>query len=207
MKKSLVFVSVFLFLGLCFAQETLVIEKLSRVYPPLKFTHDKHMEIAEGDCKRCHHFSGDKTPPCWACHTAEAQKVAVPLREAYHGLCTKCHKEMAGPVSCKECHGSPVKKYETLSISTLSKLYEPVDFPHGRHIEAVKVCKECHHMEEGRTYNCSSCHTREDVYRYEQRAVTIGLKGAYHGSCLSCHRKTGKGPLKCTACHKRRAKR
>lgn len=207
MKRSALILSVFLFFGLCFAQETLVLEKLSKLYPPLTFTHEKHMEIAEGDCKRCHHFSGDKTPPCSACHTKEAGKVAVPLREAYHGLCIKCHKEMGGPATCKQCHGLPIKKYETITISILSKLYEPVTFPHAKHIDAVKECKVCHHMEEGKTYACSSCHAHVDVYRYEDRTVTVGLKGAYHGSCLSCHKKAAKGPLKCSECHRRKAKR
>lgn len=206
MKKGFLLLGVFIFAGLLvFAQETILIDKIAKLYPPLKFTHEKHMEIAEGDCKKCHHFSGDKTPPCSACH-AEG-KIAVNLKEAYHGLCIKCHKEMAGPVSCKDCHGSPTKKFETLALSSISKLYEPVNFSHGRHISFTKDCKDCHHKGEEKTYSCSFCHSKEDLYKYEAGKVAVGLKGAYHGLCLSCHKKEGKGPLKCTECHKRKAKR
>ncbi len=201
-------ISIFLFALLCYAQDIIQIDRIVRLYPPVKFTHEKHMEIAGNECKRCHHFSGEKTPPCSACHTKDGKgNIKVALREAYHGLCINCHKETAGPTSCKECHGSPLKKYDVIYLSQLSKLYKPVAFTHGKHIELVKDCKKCHHKEEGVTYTCSPCHTKEDVYRYEGTKVTIGLKGAYHGLCLDCHKKENKGPIKCTSCHERKAKK
>jgi predicted CXXCH cytochrome family protein len=209
MKRLFLGLSLFIMAGiLCYGQDLIIIDKIARLYPPFKFTHEKHMEISEGDCKKCHHFSGEKTPPCSACHTKDGKgNIKVPLREAYHGLCIRCHKDMAGPTSCKDCHGSPVKKYDLISLSQLSKLYNPVTFTHGKHINLIQNCRECHHKEEGITYSCSPCHSKEDVYKYEGSKVSVGLKGAYHGLCLSCHKKTGKGPLKCTSCHEKRAKK
>lgn len=199
--------SLFVF-GILFAQDVLKIEKLSRLYSGVMFTHEKHMEIAGGDCKKCHHFSGDKTPPCSACHTKDGKgNIKVSLRDAYHGQCVGCHKEMAGPVKCRECHGSPVKKYDILNLSSIQRLYKPVSFSHGKHIDLVGDCKVCHHMDEGITYTCSPCHPKEDVYKYDGKRVTVGLKGAYHGTCIGCHKKMGKGPLKCTSCHERVAKK
>lgn len=193
---------------LCYAQDIISIEKIARLYGPVKFTHEKHMEIADGNCKKCHHFSGEKTPPCSACHTKDGKgNIKVALREAYHGLCINCHKEMAGPTSCKECHGSPVKQYDVILISRISKLYKPVSFTHGKHIEKIQDCKKCHHKDEGITYTCFACHAKEDVYKYEGTKVSVGLKGAYHGLCLTCHKKENKGPLKCTSCHEKKAKK
>jgi hypothetical protein len=117
---------------------------------------------------------------------------------------------MAGPTTCKECHGKVVKRYETINIDKLSKVYEPVRFSHSGHIDITPECKECHHEKGGMVVACSTCHKPLEVYRYEdakKENTAPGLKGPYHGMCLGCHKKMGNGPLGCSECHKKKVKK
>ena len=52
----------------------------------------------------------DPDAGCAECHGAKKEGDQPGLREAYHGQCTVCHREMAkegkesGPRTCGECH-------------------------------------------------------------------------------------------------------
>ena len=193
--------------------DTISLGRLSKIYMPLAFTHDKHMEM-ESNCTKCHHYTkeGD-TPPCSKCHGTAAQgpkkQIAPGLKDAYHGLCIGCHKKISGPVECGECHMTK-KEFGTLYLKSLSKAYQPVRFSHGYHIGLVKNCPTCHHYGEGdSTSSCGNCHENLALYRYKgtERKAGLGLKAAYHGLCVGCHEK-GSGPTSCSACHgKKLAKR
>ena len=192
--------------------DTLSLGALSRIYAPLAFTHDKHMEI-ESNCAACHHYTreGD-TPACSACHGTATQppkkQIAVGLKDAYHGLCIGCHKRMSGPVDCGECHAKK-KGLDLIYLKALSKVYQPVRFSHGYHIGLVKSCPSCHHHSEAdRTPSCGSCHDNMTVYRYlgADRKTGLGLKAAYHGLCVGCHEK-GRGPVACGSCHAGKAEK
>jgi len=89
-----------------------------------------------------------------------------------------------------------------------------VSFPHLRHIEAGRSCKDCHHLyENGKNVldeskleagsqgvRCSACHSS---------GSRIGLEQAFHKQCLGCHKqlhneKKKTGPQLCGECHQRR---
>lgn len=85
--------------------------------PPGKITIDKGAEKKSGvamdhalhagsiDCMKCHHASKtkDDIKSCFECHGKDASAPSV--KDAFHGSCNACHKEMAkGPTKCKECH-------------------------------------------------------------------------------------------------------
>jgi hypothetical protein len=115
---------------------------------------------------------------------------------------------------------------DTVTIDTLSELYEPVEFNHAQHIE-MAACSDCHHHTvgtvstrwncikchktplEGESINCSDCHTKDpfgskylatlenpELFHKEKP----GLKGAFHLNCIGCHQETG-GPTGCEDCH------
>lgn len=94
--------------------------KLQR--PVVIFPHDLHMDVfAEQDCGVCHHSydavsssltyqDGDETD-CKECHIADKTGNIPALREAFHGSCTICHRNIikentgkSGPTTCGECH-------------------------------------------------------------------------------------------------------
>lgn len=95
-----------------------IFKKMER--PPVMFNHAMHAEKYP-DCIECHHvyeykeqkrentWSGEGQP-CSECHKLKREGKTLPLREAYHNLCTGCHRKLkkegakGGPVTCGECH-------------------------------------------------------------------------------------------------------
>jgi len=78
-------------------------------------------------------------------------------------------------------------------------IYQGIQYPHKKHADAVKNCKECHHTwKEGENVKkCVECHTKDSK---------ITAYKAFHDNCRNCHRdlkKAGKaaGPTICTKCH------
>jgi len=118
---------------------------------------------------------------------------------------------------------------ETITLSSLAELYEPVLFDHVMHTD-VAECAVCHHQTTGQAESgsrcvrchagnetnapvaCRACHEAEpfsaealrvkeaDSERYH--VDKPGLKGAYHLNCLGCHEQMG-GPSGCQDCHAR----
>lgn len=208
-------ISIFLAIPLCgeAQPDTISIGAISKIYEPLKFTHDKHMEI-ESNCSACHHHSEQgATPTCASCHS-DGDKVAkkrniIGLKDAYHGLCIGCHKKISGPSGCTGCHNKKNRKLDTISLKTISNIYLPVTFSHGKHIDTISDCASCHHHSEGNsTPACNVCHETATIYKYKgpDRKTALGLKGAYHVLCVGCHKK-GNGPTKCGECHIRKARK
>jgi hypothetical protein len=178
--------------------DTISIGGLSKLYQPLKFTHDKHMEIGS-NCNVCH----------GAARGAAKKKTVTGLKDAYHGRCIGCHKELSGPVECAGCHNAKKRELDVLYLKTISNIYGPAYFPHGRHIDAVSDCALCHHQaEDNRTSACKGCHDASPVYKYKgnDRRTELGLKGAYHGLCVGCHQKAS-GPVGCVDCHKKQGQK
>lgn len=81
-------------------------------------------------------------------------------------------------------------------------------FVHDAHNEkaGAEDCVLCHHggsdgvqdtssSTEGTA--CADCHAVKP-----DKGLT-GLTNAYHGQCIGCHQKEGKGPLACGQCHVR----
>lgn len=97
------------------------------------FTHEKHIQLSQGDCGRCHH-DGDGEPvtdmdgvieagSCADCHpeaglvrgsvldSASLDEVLEHTPNAMHTLCVGCHKKsnngahaLNAPESCRGCH-------------------------------------------------------------------------------------------------------
>ena len=90
--------------------------------PPVSFFHEKHAQSLENrGCGVCHHTPDDKTGQleyiegdersCTDCHTMQKEDATPALREAFHGNCTSCHRDLiksdnlkSGPTTCGGCH-------------------------------------------------------------------------------------------------------
>jgi len=92
--------------------------KLKR--PAVTFPHETHMDAVENGCGACHHVydkekgtlvaaDGEETT-CVECHVAKKEGHKPGLREAYHGSCNICHRQLAkkgkttAPTTCGQCH-------------------------------------------------------------------------------------------------------
>jgi predicted CXXCH cytochrome family protein len=93
--------------------------------PPVYFAHDIHSDkLADKGCGVCHHvveqgsskliYREGEELTCKECHTARKSAGKPALREAYHGSCTACHRELVqrniaktGPITCGGCHIKP----------------------------------------------------------------------------------------------------
>jgi Class III cytochrome C family len=92
--------------------------------PAVEFQHDVHIDALEDNgCGACHHapdagtgklvYVEDEEGSCSECHGAKEQENVPALREAFHGSCTGCHRQMGkaedafkGPTTCGECHSA-----------------------------------------------------------------------------------------------------
>ena len=90
--------------------------------PLVKFSHEIHSDnLADAGCGICHHSPDDKIGKlvyiegeelsCKECHDAQKENREPALREAFHGSCTVCHRDMiktgkqkTGPTTCGGCH-------------------------------------------------------------------------------------------------------
>ena len=90
--------------------------------PMVKFSHAVHSDsLVEAGCGVCHHSRDDKTGKlvyiegqelsCKDCHDTQKENHKPALREAFHGSCTVCHRDMiktdrpnTGSTTCGGCH-------------------------------------------------------------------------------------------------------
>ncbi|MEE4313334.1 MAG: cytochrome c3 family protein [Desulfofustis sp.] len=122
--------------------------------------------------------------------------------------------------------GSATDPPDYLDLDRLGDRYGEVAFDHALHADYA-ACSECHHHttgeapsdpvcaachqagDEAESVSCATCHPVQPfaVELIEQKANStryhidiVGLQGAYHLNCLSCHEAIG-GPTGCTDCH------
>ena len=97
-----------------------VFGKLRR--PHVVFSHAVHSDsLMDRGCGICHHKPDNHTGKlvyiegeeisCRECHLAQKANHKPALREAFHGSCTVCHRDMiktdnreSGPTTCGGCH-------------------------------------------------------------------------------------------------------
>jgi hypothetical protein len=119
---------------------------------------------------------------------------------------------------------------DQVSLDTMVKYFDSVEFDHAMHTELGEDCSACHHHTTGTGTSderCISCHAESEAVadvscrschvaaRFSADQINIvssnvylyhidkpGLKAAYHWSCVSCHEQMD-GPTGCQDCHAR----
>jgi len=90
---------------------------------------------------------------------------------------------------------------DTMLLSSLADLYQPVNFNHKLHASMAEMggdCATCHHYSPTEKIPpCSDCHTPT---AQSMDLSKPNLKGAYHRQCLSCHREWSHD-TQCVLCH------
>jgi len=106
---------------------------------------------------------------------------------------------------------------EAFTIDFLQNKKAPVEFPHKKHFDEIKIdeksiaCKECHHTlkpDEKTPKACKECHVKGADTEIEGLGTAPnplknekGTKNILHDKCVKCHKKQDKGPKKCNECH------
>jgi len=80
--------------------ETVKLEAPKMGGTTVTFQHRAHQSRVS-DCTTCHH-KGVEAGACTGCHGVKPE--APTAKDAFHKLCKGCHKDNAGPTSCKDCH-------------------------------------------------------------------------------------------------------
>lgn len=186
--------------------------------------HEKQKQKPE--CAGCHFSMPDNEfseSSCKKCHQGEIKAGGFSL------LDKETKTEMARMVlQDKADTFTPVKESripETVTIDELSKEYEPSEFPHRKVVSAITkkieeselagvfhsdgktLCMGCHHNSPPSLTSpaCASCHG-ESTFAANGRP---GLKGAYHGQCITCHQQMKMEKVEatdCIKCHKEKKK-
>jgi len=179
-----------------------------------------HQEVTtvSADCAGCHAqmpVSVQKDPEsCKACHSVETDKLSGesdPMQLA--------KDEVAGRKAAYT--KVPADKIpETVVIDDLANEYKASEFPHGKVVRAIMeradksplartfhrdqagLCMGCHHNSPKSLEppKCASCHSKNGPGPDGRP----GLKGAFHGQCITCHQDmkvTSVQATDCVKCH------
>jgi len=183
-----------------------------------------HNEVkAAKECAGCHVQMPKKETrdlACASCHLVDVKsKTAKTLNDA----------KASASLAKASIEGRTYKKVdlekipEIVEIKTIVDEYQPSKFPHRDVVEAIfnkvednamakafhqndlTMCTGCHHNSPATLTppQCASCHDRQP----DIATGKPGLKGAYHGQCITCHQKMEVKsvlPTDCTKCHEKK---
>lgn len=179
-----------------------------------------------GQCAGCHaqmpetRFAG---LDCEACHALGAERLKpLPLgdekKNAIAGSAVKARPDRIRTVAEDRIP-------EELEIDVMVDEYQAAQMPHRKivntlvdkigdnslaavfHKEAQTLCSGCHHNSPPglNPPKCTSCHTA--AAKAPPGSDRPGLKAAYHGQCIECHKQMGleePAATDCKACHEER---
>ena len=166
--------------------------------------------LGKEDCSRCHTLA----PDALRAMGLDPESLAVTAAASVEGL----PRAMVPP----DAASIP----DVVDIGALSDEYEPAKFPHRKivlalfdkaranrlaavfHREPVTFCAGCHHHSEPSPTppRCGSCHGKPFSGLTPGR---LGLKGAYHVQCITCHQEMGiekPAATACVECHAKKAR-
>jgi len=191
-----------------------------------------HKQDSTRSCIGCHK-EATKSSDCAGCHFhAPANKDNSNSCKTCHSL-QQAQLQSTNPVEAVKMaladfssHYKPVpedKIPEKIVIDVLSKDYSPSSFPHRKVVRAIAkrvenspmakafhkdqagLCMGCHHNSPKTLEppKCASCHSKNGPGPNGRP----GLKGAYHGQCITCHQKMevkAVAATDCTKCHEKK---
>jgi len=189
-----------------------------------------HRESAKSaDCAGCHAQMKTKAfdeIKCINCHTVAGESLQpLPDSDAARAKIALTEinaRSVSRPVILDE--QVPEQVPEKVTIDIMADQYEGVLFPHRKivrtlinrtqknrlaqyfHRQTTSMCSGCHHHgpSTGTYPKCASCH---GMSLQSQQNGKPGLKGAYHGQCMTCHQLMGiEKPVAtdCRTCHQKK---
>ena len=91
--------------------DVIVLNYGARMFQPVRFPHARHAGEMNLGCTICHHAAADRNAvqACSGCHQLESQGETIPIKDAFHKSCRKCHQRQRSegrnpPTSCTGCH-------------------------------------------------------------------------------------------------------
>lgn len=171
------------------------------------------------DCAGCHFQTSSvkgTEESCNKCHQIKPEQLKseeTPANVAKEVL--QAHKAEYKPVMVD-------KIPETVKIDVLASEYKPSIFPHRKVVQAIMkrveksqmantfhtdqagLCMGCHHNSPKTLEppKCASCHSKNGPAPGSDSDDRPGLKGAYHGQCITCHQKMKVSAVAATDCAK-----
>ena len=174
-----------------------------------------HKEFTQkSDCAGCHFQAPakrDNSDSCKTCHNLQpAQLQSMDPK--------KVAKQALTDLSSGYKPVEEDKIPEKVVIDVLAKDYLPSSFPHRKMVQAIflrveksdmakafhndqaDLCMGCHHNSPKTLEppKCASCHSKKGP----NSDGRPGLKGAYHGQCITCHQKMEVKSVAATDCAK-----
>lgn len=159
-------------------------------------------------CATCHHYELARKD--WG-HDRHAQELGLDCRDCHH----KNEEIEPEPTDCASCHESG--KAPTRQKAQAGTPPNLADAVHARCITChedmfaskANGCASCHELKSMRTApadgkvsslyaDCATCHETG------AQKLIPGRMDAFHGQCMGCHQKLGKGPFEksqCAQCH------
>lgn len=163
--------------------------------------HKKHVEEYSIDCRSCHHTDVNIEPEpqnCADCHQKTGDKAMPSIRNAVHARCASCHADMfdAKVKGCAQCHTKiesktrlitpPATLLNTTPTTSDAKPSTDANAPSPFTVNPMYA-------------DCAVCHVGQKT-----QELVPDRMNAFHGQCIKCHEKTGKGPFtkeQCSQCH------
>ncbi|NOX33674.1 MAG: hypothetical protein GXP56_08035 [Deltaproteobacteria bacterium] len=186
-----------------------------------------HKQDSKRSCVGCHR-EYTKSPDCAGCHfKAPAVKDNSDSCKTCHSVKKAQAQSMEPAELAKMTLAGVFSKYkpvpvdkipEKVVIDVLSSSYKGSSFPHRKvvlaiakrveksrlakafHKDQTALCMGCHHKSPKTLEppECASCHSRKGPAPDGRP----GLKGAYHGLCITCHQKMEVKSVAATDCAK-----
>ncbi|MDA3789923.1 MAG: hypothetical protein PF503_15680 [Desulfobacula sp.] len=178
-----------------------------------------HKELTKNsDCAGCHFQAPakkDYSDSCKTCHSLDQKQLESmePAKAAKMAL-----KNLSTHYKSVQIDKIP----ENIVIDVLSSEYKPSQFPHRKMVQAIflrveqsdmakvfhgdqaELCMGCHHNSPKTLEppKCASCHSKKGPDTRDGSDGRPGLKGAYHGQCITCHQKMEVKTMAATDCAK-----
>jgi hypothetical protein len=180
-----------------------------------------HAEATKSsDCAGCHvqiPAAAKTSESCKSCHNLNRETLSTGDPA---GIAKVAMLERSSAYTAVALNKIP----EVVVIDSLANEYKPSSFPHGKVVRAIservakntmakafhrdqeRLCVGCHHNSP-KSLNppeCASCHSKNGPVTDASSDGRPGLKGAYHGQCITCHQEmkvTSVAATDCAKCH------
>ena len=158
--------------------------EIPRTETHLYFSHQSHLEMADGDCLACH------------ASVPESTRIEDPKNPPM-APCLKCHQNDYDDLRCQKCHESMQDK----PLEPFTEYYHKGEYLkiHGQRAKREPgLCSQCH-----REQFCAECYNQREILKPSAKNPDLVDRHFIHrGDYLSSHSlEAGQNPGLCQKCH------